>query len=95
MPLLDENRILVKQGLECLRQRGGAGIGRLLELAKLEEKSSLESEDVAFRLAPRLNAAGRLGQAGLAIEMLTTHDEARAVQLADWIHGFNECFKTK
>ena len=90
MPLLDENRILVKHGLECLRQRGGAGIGRLLELAKLEETSARESEDVAFRLAPRLNAAGRLGQAGLAIEMLTTPDEARAVQLADWIHGFNE-----
>ena len=90
MPLLDENRILVKHGLECLRLRGGAGIVRLMELAKLQEKSSLESEDVAFRLAPRLNAAGRLGQAGLAIEMLTTADEARALQLADVIHGFNE-----
>jgi single-stranded-DNA-specific exonuclease len=90
MPLLDENRILVKHGLECLRLRGGAGIVRLMELAKLQEKSALESEDVAFRLAPRLNAAGRLGQAGLAIEMLTTTDDARAVQLADWIHGFNE-----
>ena len=61
MPLLDENRILVKHGLECLRLRGGAGIVRLMELAKLQEKSALESEDVAFRLAPRLNAAGRLG----------------------------------
>ncbi len=90
MPLLDENRILVKHGLECLRQRGGTGIVKLMELAKLEEKSALESEDVAFRLAPRLNAAGRLGQAGLAIEMLTTSDDARAVQLAEWIHGFND-----
>jgi len=90
MPLLDENRILVKHGLECLRQRGGTGIERLMELAKLHEKSAIDSEDVAFRLAPRLNAAGRLGQAGLAIEMLTTHDDARATQLADWIHGFNE-----
>jgi len=90
MPLLDENRILVKHGLECLRQRGGTGIERLMELSKLHEKSAIDSEDVAFRLAPRLNAAGRLGQAGLAIEMLTTHDDARATQLADWIHGFNE-----
>jgi single-stranded-DNA-specific exonuclease len=61
-----------------------------MELAKLTEKSAIDAEDVAFRLAPRLNAAGRLGQAGLAIEMLTTGDDARAVQLADWIHGFNE-----
>lgn len=90
MPLIDENRILVKHGLECLRLRGGAGLARLMELAKVAEKSALDSEDVAFRLAPRLNAAGRLGQAGLAIEMLTTTDDARGAQLAEWIHGFNE-----
>ena len=90
MPLVDENRILVKHGLDCLRLRGGKGIERLMKLAKLTEKSALEAEDVAFRLAPRLNAAGRLGQAGLAIEMLTTPDDARAIELADWIHGFNE-----
>ena len=90
MPLVDENRILVKHGLECLRLRGGSGLTRLMELAKVSEKSTLDSEDVAFRLAPRLNAAGRLGQAGLAIEMLTTTDDARGAQLAEWIHGFNE-----
>ena len=90
VPLLDENRIYVKHGLECLRNRGGPGIARLMELAKLHEKSKLESEDVAFRLAPRLNAAGRLGQAAYGIEMLTTADPVRAVQLADWIHELND-----
>ena len=89
VPLLDENRIYVKHGLECLRQRGGAGITRLIELAGLHEKSSLESEDVAFRLAPRLNAAGRLGQAACGIELLTTADEVRAVSLADYLHELN------
>ncbi len=89
VPLLDENRVFVKHGLECLRKRGGAGITRLLELAKLHDKSSLESEDVAFRLAPRLNAAGRLGQASCGIEMLTTPDSARAVSLANYIHELN------
>ena len=89
VPLLDENRIYVKHGLDCLRKRGGPGIGRLLELAKLQDKSQLESEDVAFRLAPRLNAAGRLGQAACGIELLTTADAARAVQLADYIHELN------
>lgn len=89
VPLLDENRIYVKHGLECLRLKGGPGINRLLELAKLQEKSQLESEDVAFRLAPRLNAAGRLGQAAFGIELLTTSDAARAVQLADRIHELN------
>jgi single-stranded-DNA-specific exonuclease len=89
VPLLDENRIYVKHGLECLRKRGGAGIERLMELAKLQEKSQLESEDVAFRLAPRLNAAGRLGQAACGIELLTTPDTARAIRLADYVHELN------
>jgi single-stranded-DNA-specific exonuclease len=89
VPLLDENRIFVKHGLECLRQRGGPGIARLLVLAKLDEKSRLDSEDVAFRLAPRLNAAGRLGQAACGIELLTTPDAARAEALADYVHELN------
>jgi len=89
VPLVDENRLIVKHGLESLRQRGGAGIGRLLELAKLGGKPQLEAEDVGFGLAPRLNAAGRLGQAGCGIEMLTTSDDRRAVVLADSIHELN------
>ena len=89
VPLLDENRIYVKYGLECLRTKGGPGIARLLELAKLHEKSALDSEDVAFRLAPRLNAAGRLGQAGCGIELLTTTDPVRAASLADYLHELN------
>ena len=89
VPLLDESRTYVKHGLECLRKRGGPGIERLLELAKLHEKSQLDSEDIAFRLAPRLNAAGRLSQAACGIELLTTCDAALAVQLADYVHELN------
>ena len=89
VPLLDENRIFVKHGLECLRQRGGPGLARLMELAKLHEKSQLDSEDVAFRLAPRLNAAGRLGQAACGIELLTTADATRAETLANYMHELN------
>jgi single-stranded-DNA-specific exonuclease len=58
-------------------------------LAGLAEKSALDAEDVAFRLAPRLNAAGRLGQAARGIELLTTADAARAVSLADYLHELN------
>ncbi len=89
VPLLDENRIYVKHGLECLRRRGGPGLARLIELAGLHEKSALEAEDVAFRLAPRLNAAGRLGQAACGIELLTTADPARAASLATYLHELN------
>jgi len=89
VPLVDENRIYVRHGLACLRAKGGPGIARLLELAKLHEKSALDSEDIAFRLAPRLNAAGRLGQAGCGIELLTTHDPTRAATLATYLHELN------
>jgi single-stranded-DNA-specific exonuclease len=89
VPLVDENRLLVRHGLESLRQRGGAGLTRLLELAGLADRSRLESEDVAFRLAPRLNAAGRMGHAGRGVELLTTADDARAVALADYLHELN------
>jgi len=89
MPLLDENRILVKHGLQSLRDRGGPGLARLMTLAKLDQKSRLESEDVAFRLGPRLNAAGRMATAANGIEMLVTADAARAVSLADFLHELN------
>jgi len=95
VPLLDENRIFVKHGLECLRQRGGPGLARLMELAKLHEKSQLDSEDVAFRLAPRLNAAGRLGQAACGIELLTTADATRAETLANYVHELNSQRETE
>jgi len=89
VPLLDENRLLVRHGLESLRQRGGPGIARLIELAGLADRSQLDSEDIAFRLAPRLNAAGRMGHAGRGVELLTTPDRARAVALADYLHELN------
>jgi single-stranded-DNA-specific exonuclease len=95
VPLLDENRIIVRRGLECLRSRGGPGLAKLLELASLHEKRTLESEDVAFRLAPRLNAAGRFGEAAKGIELLTTADTARAESLASYVHELNSRRETE
>lgn len=89
VPLIDENRILVRFGLNALKDQPGVGLGQLLRVAKLNGKPSLASEDIAFGLAPRLNAAGRLGQARLAVELLTTLDEARAKELAEYIDGLN------
>lgn len=86
VPLLDENRILVRHGLTSLLLQPPVGIRKLLEVTKLHEKSSLASENIAFTLAPRLNAAGRFGQARLGIELLTTDSEPRAQQLAEYIH---------
>ena len=71
VPLLDENRILVEHGLKMLRAEPLPGLSEMMKLSKLHEASSLDSESIAFNIAPRLNAAGRLGQAQLGVELLT------------------------
>ncbi len=90
VPLVDENRILVRNGLKTLRDHAPLGLRKLMELTKVSEKRELSAEDIGFTLAPRLNAAGRLGQAQLGVELLITEDENRAVALADYIQVLNE-----
>ncbi len=89
VPLLDENRSLVKHGLNSLHKRPSIGLRSLMKVAKLADKSEITSENVAFGIAPRLNAAGRLGQAQLAVELMTTTDPARAEALAIYIDKLN------
>jgi single-stranded-DNA-specific exonuclease len=80
-PLLGDNRILVGLGLEHLRDRPSVGLAALRRTAGLEGRA-LSAADVAFRLAPRLNAAGRMLNAAWALELLLTEDESRAGQIA-------------
>jgi single-stranded-DNA-specific exonuclease len=87
--LLDENRVLVRHGLTSLRERPTLGVQALLRVTRLDEKPGLAAEDIAYTLAPRLNAAGRLGQAQLGVELLTTDSAERAASLADYIHQLN------
>ena len=90
VPLLDENRILVRHGLNCLRQFANPGLTHLLQICKLADKPKLDAEDIAFSLGPRLNAAGRLGQAQLGVELLTIDSEERGQALADYIDQLNK-----
>ena len=89
VPLVDENRLIVRHGLHQLKNEGLVGIGALLAICRLQDKPELTSEDIAFSLAPRLNAAGRLGQAELAVELLTTDDRSRARGLAEYLNELN------
>ena len=89
VPLVDENRVLVRHGLTSLLQRPGVGLAALLKLTGLDSKRALSSEDIAFSLAPRLNAVGRLGQATLGVELLVTDSPDRAAALAAYLHELN------
>jgi len=90
VPLLDENRIIVHHGLNCMHKFANQGLRALIKIADCEKKPKLESEDLGFRIGPRLNAAGRLGQAQLGVELLTCDTPDRALQLATYINELNK-----
>ena len=94
VPLVDENRIIVRYGLQSLRDNPSPGLAALLQISNLTEKPRLDAEDIGFGIAPRINAAGRLGQARLAVEMLTTDNPERAVALARYVDELNNNRKT-
>ncbi|MEM6470466.1 MAG: single-stranded-DNA-specific exonuclease RecJ [Planctomycetota bacterium] len=90
VPLVDENRILVAHGLRMLATEPLQGLAELMKVAKLTETSTLNTESISFGLAPRLNASGRLGQAQLGVELLTTTSAERATALAEYIDQLNK-----
>jgi single-stranded-DNA-specific exonuclease len=87
VPLVEENRILVAAGLRILSARGRPGIAALAARAELTEPT-ISAHEVAFRLTPRLNAAGRLGEAQLALDLLLA-DAKDAERLANEIDDQN------
>ncbi|MEM7454537.1 MAG: single-stranded-DNA-specific exonuclease RecJ [Planctomycetota bacterium] len=89
VPLLDENRLIVHHGLGCMRRFSGPGLKYLMKLAGLDERPELESDDIGFQIGPRLNAAGRLGQAQLGVEILTCDSPDRAIALGDYLDKLN------
>ncbi len=87
-PLVGENRILVRYGLDALTGCTSPGLRALIEKAHLEEKA-IDTEAIAFRLAPRINAIGRLGNASDAVELLTSTDPVRISALLELIESSN------
>lgn len=81
MKLVDTNRILVKAGLEVITARNKPGIWALCERAGIGE-GNITAEDISFRLAPRINAAGRLGTPQLAADLLLSREVEEAQDLA-------------
>ncbi|HTU84265.1 MAG TPA: single-stranded-DNA-specific exonuclease RecJ [Solirubrobacteraceae bacterium] len=81
MPLVGENRRLVREGLTAMSRTSNPGLRALMAVADVDP-SSLGTHALAFRLAPRINAAGRLRRADAGLELLLTEDEHRAAQIA-------------
>jgi single-stranded-DNA-specific exonuclease len=89
VPLTGENRVIVKRGLEGLRQVTNAGLRALLDVSGFTAGDSPSAGQVAFRVAPRINAAGRMASATDVIEMFLTRDASRARELAGKLHDLN------
>ncbi len=89
MPLTGENRVLAGLGLRRIRSTKLAGLQALIEASGLAGED-IDTEGVGFRLAPRLNAAGRMGHAADAVELLTEADGARAEHIATALCSFND-----
>ncbi|MDO8461547.1 MAG: single-stranded-DNA-specific exonuclease RecJ, partial [Deltaproteobacteria bacterium] len=88
VPLVGVNRLLVREGLKWLAQSGRIGIKALKGVSSIKE-GAVSAGQVGFRLAPRLNAAGRLEHASIALELLTTGDPSRAQELAVQLEEMN------
>ena len=88
VPLLDENRIIVERGLDVMRTGGNLGVHALLAVSGALERP-INSTAIAFCLAPRINAAGRLGSSGMAVELLLADNAADSARLAAELDSAN------
>lgn len=93
VPILGENRILVKYGMEILKKQIRPGVRALIEVAHVDAR--IQPSDITFKLAPRINAAGRLGNAISALQLMTAGNIVDAYRYADMLEGFNQKRQTK
>ncbi|HZQ56091.1 MAG TPA: single-stranded-DNA-specific exonuclease RecJ [Bryobacteraceae bacterium] len=89
VPLTGENRVIVSNGLSGLREVRNAGLRALLEVAGLATGEAPSAHQVAFRVAPRINAAGRMATARDVIHLFLTADETQARELAGKLDALN------
>ena len=88
VPITGVNRTLTKTGLEIISSGKRPGIKALAQICKISTHD-IDSGDIAFKLAPRLNAAGRIGHSKQAVTLLTAKDPATAMQIAQSLNEMN------
>jgi single-stranded-DNA-specific exonuclease len=89
VPLIGENRLLTKIGLDGLRDPRNVGLKAILEIAQVDTSKPIGTGDIAFRVAPRLNAAGRMDVASDVISLFSTRDPAEARTVAQKLNELN------
>ena len=87
VPLIDENRVIVKYGLEYMKKTENVGLKALIDVSGY---STIDSSAISFGLAPRINACGRMGDAETALRMLLTYDEKEAIEIANMLQEKNK-----
>lgn len=87
VPLLEENRIIVREGLKRIQSTGRPGLKALLDAAGTS--APVQADALAFRIGPRLNAAGRLGDASLCVQLLLTGKPEKAADVARQLEEMN------
>ena len=88
VPLVDENRIYASIGLQHLIEKKNFGMNALISISNMNQKT-LDTTDIVFGIAPRINAAGRMGSAALAVELLISTEEEKSMELAEIIERQN------
>jgi single-stranded-DNA-specific exonuclease len=94
VPLLDENRVLASYGLKVLRKSPRIGLQKLCRGMRLDQRT-ISEDDLGFMIAPRVNAASRMGEARDAFELFTTNDEGQADLLAKKLEKMNRSRKAE
>src|ERR1700751_115388 len=89
VPLCGENRVFTKLGLDALRRAVNPGLKALLEMAQVPASRPPTSDEIAFRIAPRLNAAGRMDVARDVVELFSVKDATRAKEIAGRLDQLN------
>ncbi len=88
MPLKYENRTIVREGLKAISDKCNLGLSALIRVAGIDE-DNLTAAKLAYAIAPRINAAGRMGDAARGVELLITEDDEAAISLAEALNSDN------
>lgn len=89
MPMRDENRLIVRKGLQSIRENPSIGLFSLLNAAK-RDYTKITETDISFYIAPMINACGRISNARIALDLLLERDEKTAAEIAERIRQIND-----